>query len=491
MRLTLLLVGFLLILVAGFFVLKNNNCLTVYAPTYLPQGDSISQKRVDMKDCPKAVSFVGTISKWEAEEKNADEGVKIYRFNTSSMKFEERNGRKYTFVNDRDNKPSLLGFIENTFVFITNSRTDSQLSEEEMVKIFEGLEKEPFEIKLPNLIDLAKIKLTFPNLDKVNIKKNYTRNYPQVIKSTFNPGKDHVDTLLTTYLDKTKEVGFNTITIYVLHQYDNGVMKVVSPVGGPHFSNSADGEHIDMIEEAKSKGFAVYLGLEFGGGHNPTLGVPQQQFLDDTKKAALKWADIGERYKVEYFAPATEMDFHINKEYFTNSPQSTERVVEIVNRFHQDLLAELRTIFKGKLVYQHASFTSTDVDGTGYDFVGPDFGPSGMDLERFRSETRKYLNNASLVARKSNTNWIIPEFGVAFKRPDKNNPQGGESLKNSQGEDMGTLQDEYFQIFIEEYMNLKGEPKPKGVGIFSYIHPISSIKDRPAEQIIKKFFSEI
>lgn len=135
--------GIILMLV----VLPKGTCYPVYTLTYIPSPYTLSEVKFNkvaegaMNCTTEAVRYInGDSMDWSLEEREKEIGLKTYRFDTKHMEFSEENGRKYAFVNDRNNNPALLGFIENTFVYITNT-TKQKLSREDMIAIFKGLQK--------------------------------------------------------------------------------------------------------------------------------------------------------------------------------------------------------------------------------------------------------------------------------------------------------------------------------------------------------------
>lgn len=312
----------------------------------------------------------------------------------------------------------------------------------------------------------------------------------EVIKGTFDPG--YTESLLQNNLKGVSGTGFNTIYIYLNYEYDQeGSLKLASPFGKGDFSPKAPDEYTGLIKLAKQNNLGVHLTLEFGGGHNKPLGVPQDKFLEDVRREATNWAAIAEENQVESFAPASEIDFHINKEYFGNDPARRGEVVKIVNEFHADVLPEIKKVFAGKTVYQHASYDHSTIDATGYDLIGVDFGPAGRDLDQFRSDVKGWFKTVSETAKNSHTDWFVSEFGVTFKKLEMGQREGGEVLKTNSGESYDDLQDEFYKVATEEYLNFSGDEKPKGFGIFSYLHPIAKVYERPAEKVLKDFFSKI
>lgn len=323
------------------------------------------------------------------------------------------------------------------------------------------------------------------------VRGTYTRRYPNVIKGTFNPGRDQIDQLLSTDLQQARATGFNTVYVYVNHQYDNRVMKVVSPVGGPHFSATAKDEYLQMIKDIKSGGFAIYLTLEFGGGRPSPFGVSRAQYLADTKRAAIAWAKIGEELQVEFFGPASELDWHLNREYLGNDWRKNDAALAIGTRFHREILPEIKKVFTGKTVYQYGYATRTPVRVPGYDLIGVDFNFSGKSLPDFRTYVRDVYATTAAGARQSNTEWFVAEYWTRYRDFPKEGGGAGPVLKNAKGQSMDTLQDDYLKIATEEYLRFSGKKKPQGFGIMSYHAPIAAVINRPAEGVLKAFFRKI
>lgn len=131
----------------AFFLFQQRNCYPVYDLTYVPPVYDLSQVKFNKvaqsaRNCStEAVRFInGDSFEWSLEEREKETGLKTYRFDTRHMNFVEMNGRRYTFVSDRNGNPALLGFIENTFVYITNTQ-EPKLSKEDMVRMFDTLRK--------------------------------------------------------------------------------------------------------------------------------------------------------------------------------------------------------------------------------------------------------------------------------------------------------------------------------------------------------------
>lgn len=135
--------GIILMLV----VLPKGTCYPVYTLTYIPSPYTLSEVKFNkvaegtMNCSVEAVRYInGDSMDWSLEQREKEIGLKTYRFDIKHMDFVEENGRKYAIVNDRNNNPALLGFIDNTFIYITNTK-EQKLSKEDMVAMFTSLQK--------------------------------------------------------------------------------------------------------------------------------------------------------------------------------------------------------------------------------------------------------------------------------------------------------------------------------------------------------------
>lgn len=139
------------ILLGGIFAFSyfpKGKCYDVYALTYVPLSYDLSQIRFNKEAEKKSscstegVRFVnGESIDWVLEEEHAEEGVRTHNFDLTHMNFVEKNGRKYTFVNDRNGNQALLGFIDNTFIYL-NNENGQKLSKEDMIVMFDSLKKQ-------------------------------------------------------------------------------------------------------------------------------------------------------------------------------------------------------------------------------------------------------------------------------------------------------------------------------------------------------------
>jgi len=319
---------------------------------------------------------------------------------------------------------------------------------------------------------------------------NFVRVYPPIIKATFDPGSDIFNKLLNENYTRAQRVGFNTVYIYVNHDYDQGTLKLVSPIGGPHFSSTAQAEYEELIRAAKQKGYAVLLALQFAMPNSNPLGVPQEQFLRDAEAAAQQWAAIAEQYQVEFFAPGSEIDVPLRYEYFGGNGNRDDEVFALTNAYHQVVLPAITQVFQGKTVYQHSYSARGEVEAAGYDLIGIDFNHANLPLAQFPAYVRKVYAQAAQAAKTSQTDWYVAEYWANFRGKGQG-PQPGEVLKNQAGQSLDELQDDYLHIATTEYLKFTGDPAPQGFGVMSYQHPLAQIIDRPAEKVLTEFFRQL
>ena len=201
---------------------------------------------------------------------------------------------------------------------------------------------------------------------------SYQRSYPSVLKGVLDPGPADAARLVTTELENIRLLGANTIYVYVDYSYEGGKFQYTSGGGRPADQSQNEQDYINLIKLIKQQGLAVHLATSFGGGENSQFGVPLETLLKDIQEVDLKWAAIGEQYQVETYAPSSEIDYQIFREYYGADWEDTaghREAAETSNRYHSDILPQLREVFKGKLIYQ-AGLYSAYLGSAGYDIFG-------------------------------------------------------------------------------------------------------------------------
>lgn len=332
---------------------------------------------------------------------------------------------------------------------------------------------------------------TPPSLQELEKERsNLKRVYPKTIKGLLDPAGVDFRKITESEIPRVKELGVNTLYVYTDYKYNNGKLRLsTTSRGGPTFADNAVNDYIWQIIQAKKNGFAVMLSISFGGGENSSFKVSSEQFLNDAKNAALFWAEIAEKYQVEYFVPASELDWQIYREYYSPDWNQHTKAISSFNKFHTDLLPEIRKRYKGKVAIQKALRTDK-ILVPGYDLIGLDNNPNGKSPEQFRLDIKQDFKDTETIAKNSQAGWFLAELWVPYLEhtgPDKPKVK----TKDEKGTFYEENQHKFYQVAIEEYQNYQGEIKPSGFGFTSYLLEQSSIKNRPAEKIVKDFFSKI
>lgn len=302
----------------------------------------------------------------------------------------------------------------------------------------------------------------------------FTRNYPEVIKGNWEPSDMHMAKMLRDDPDRLKELGVNTVSVSVEYEFN----------ADGSYNTRGDERLIANIVRAKEKGFAVLVTPNFVGpsGHNfEEEGIPitLEEYLKISEEVALKWAEISEKYKVEFFAPQNEFDFMIRNNFADTGPE----VAEITSNWHKQMLPKIEQVYTGKKMAKLANIEE-EIDVTGYDYVGITISHGNEPVERTGMHISQQYSTLSRVAEISGAQWLVSEAWF---------PYGGPfypEAKNEDGESLDELQDDYFKVSIGEYLKIT-ENKPSGYIFIAWIMPGMDIKDRPAEAVLKEFYSEI
>ncbi|MBI3334048.1 hypothetical protein HYZ97_01035 [Candidatus Pacearchaeota archaeon] len=324
------------------------------------------------------------------------------------------------------------------------------------------------------LIFLVQEEPSNPEKDKIILE----RSYPEIIKGNWEPSTHHMDLILENEIENIKALGVNTISIVPHYDYKDKELVL----------RDRKQDHIDRILKAKENGFAILLVPDFVGGDNAKSSVPLSQFLEDARNISLEWASIAEEYEIEYFAPQNEFDWFIRHSYFNDSSEHFDEAVKISSKWHQDIIPEIKVRFEGKTMYKFAS-ESNLINTSGYDYAALDFGHYQRSLSDFREGIKRIYNITSYIAHNSNSSWIVGEAWMPYK--ERRGPIAAGDLYSQDNISINDLQDEYFQVAGEEYLNFQGPVKPSGFIFIAYLMPSMEIKDRPAEKTIRDFFEKM
>lgn len=319
----------------------------------------------------------------------------------------------------------------------------------------------------------------------------YERHQPKTIKGVLDPGVTDAKALVTDSFSDLEKLGTNTFYVYVDYSYNNGQLQLTTE-GVADNQSQAEQKYIELIKLAKQKGLAVHVALSFSGGQNSSFGVPIEQFMADIEPFDIKWAEVAQQYKAETFAPSSEVDWQMFREYYQakwDDQAGFDNAINKSNEYHARVLPKLREVFSGKIIYQ-AGLWSDKLGSVGYDIYGTGLNTSGAELKDFRDLAKKVYGYAQTNANRQGGGWMVTEFWAPIYEqgpPGKTYP----ALKTPSGTPYPEIQDQFYKIAIEEYQNWQGPLKPLGFSFTTYLGQHSKIKDRPAEALINEFYKSL
>ena len=318
-------------------------------------------------------------------------------------------------------------------------------------------------------VGIPDILANFPFPD-VEIRKSvgkFERSYPATIKGLWEPSPIHFTKAVRD--ERLKELGVNTVSVSVEYEFDKE--------GRLHLK-SGEEELISNIIRAKRAGFAVLVAPNFvgPGGYNfveEGIPVTKEKYLQVSREVALKWADISERYGVEFFAPQNELDVTVRQ--FCEDGELTR----LVESWHREVLPELRELFHGKLVAKLAD-SYPELNLSGYDYVGVTVYHGNLGLEEFRNFVRGEYSRLVSSSRVSGADCLVTEVWLPYGGPFYS------FTESREGVSLDELQDDYFRISIEELPS-----SCKGYVFMAWTMPGMDVRGRPAEQVLREFFGSI
>ena len=208
---------------------------------------------------------------------------------------------------------------------------------------------------------------------------------------------------------------------------------------------------ISQIVEAHKKGIQVYLVPNF---RHPTTFPDRslaETYLENFTPIVLEWAHIAEQYGVALFSPGNELDKPFPRDLVATWLHDI--IPEIKERYHGLTVAKLKDVF--------------DMNFSGYDYVGfTTIGRKNPGVVREQVELAK-----KYAERDGARGVIISEFGwdVRFDEEDG-------AGKEKQAEVIE-------QVFRESWGEVDG------YFVVSWLLPGYSVKGKPAEQVIERWFT--
>ena len=311
----------------------------------------------------------------------------------------------------------------------------------------------------------------------------FTRNYPDVIKGNWEPNGHHMERMILKDSDRLKEMGVNTVSIAINYEFNRD--------GTPFIRD----EHrsLSNLVRAKEEGFAVFLVPSLGKAtlydfDKEGVAITKEEYLTICEEVSLEWAEFAEEYQVEYITPISEFDGIVQMNFAGEEPwgERFPETAKVVGEWHRRVLPKMREVFTGKIStkfgYVYKELAARADDFAGYDIIGTASTHDNYGLDHARISIKDVFNHTATIAEETNSSWAVLEAWM---------PIGGPlwpTKTNEDGESLDSLHDEYYRISTEEYLKRGG-----GVGyIFhSWTMPISPVKDRPAEQVLTDFFSQI
>ena len=204
---------------------------------------------------------------------------------------------------------------------------------------------------------------------------------------------------------------------------------------------------ISQIVEAHEKGLQVYLIPNFRHPSTSTERSLAETYLENFTPIVLEWADIAQQYGVALFSPGNELDKPFPRDLVA---AWLHDIIPQINARYQGLtIAKLKDVF--------------DMNFSGYDYVG------------FTNIGRK------------NSGGVREQVELAKKYADRDGARGviisefGWNVRSDEGEETQAKTIE--QVFRESWGEVDG------YFIISWLLPGYSVKGRPAEQVIKQWFT--
>lgn len=189
--------------------------------------------------------------------------------------------------------------------------------------------------------------LIVPEPDLEELKRNviFERNYQRPIKAVWEPGPANNRNGITYFVDDYQEMGVNTYSITPKYSRQSGkLIHTIDRAAG----EKADTEKMASIIKAKKAGLQVVLVAhdlyDMFPDANRNEKFNPEEYIEEIKATALKWARIAEEYKVEYFVPINEFEYIL---YENGYP--AEQACEITNQMYKEVIPKVRESFNGKI----------------------------------------------------------------------------------------------------------------------------------------------
>ena len=310
-----------------------------------------------------------------------------------------------------------------------------------------------------------------------------TREYPAVIKGNWEPNESYMALVLAAS-DRLRGLGVNTLSCAAEYEFKDD---------GSYFMRN-EGLRRSNLVRAKQMGFAVYVGVSFVGSGQVSIAdrgaqITLEEYLEISEELALEWARFAEECGVEYFCPQQELDYMILQNFILALDEAAiAEGARVVAEWHRDILPKVKEVYSGKVVAKFAYMlegkAATGEYYRGYDYLGVAIGHGQQSLEEFRPMVREnYYEPLAEMAGLAGCDWIVGEAWLSY------GGRGSPFYENVEGESLDELQDDYYRIMIEEYLGFSGM-KPAGFIFCAWRMPGLRVSDRPAEEVLREFFTQ-
>jgi hypothetical protein len=305
------------------------------------------------------------------------------------------------------------------------------------------------------------------------------RIYTETIKGNWEPHDRAFQWMMRNeeVVKRLKAIGVNTVSLVAGYQLRNN---------GSYLILGREGL-IQSLTRAKSNGFSVFLATDVVlGDRLPLEGTPGeklQSYLQSSEQVVLEWAEIAEKYKVEYFGLENELNDRFDHPDFPEAIQAQQGAalrIKLANKWYARMLPKVREIFSGKVVAKFGAMDAS-LDVPGYDYFAFTLDHYQLDLDHFRESVRRDYERAAKVASSSGVDWFVGETYFFYTE---------KHLKLDLAEEkrLKDLQDDYFDTALEEFIQFDGAPKPVGFIFGGYLTEGQAIQGRPAEKVIEKYY---
>lgn len=244
------------------------------------------------------------------------------------------------------------------------------------------------------------------NVEELKKDVAFERKYQEPIKAVWEPGPANNRNGIMYFVDYYKDLGVNTYSITPKYNHKDGeLIHVADYVIG---EDAADNEKIANIIRAKKAGFQVVLVAHDlydlfpdVSGKDPNFNPAD--YYNDIENTALKWAQIAEDYKVEYFVPVNEFEYVMYENGY-----SAQEACDATNNLYKRIIPKVREIYKGKIYCRvggmDAKFSCMDFSQC--DMFGFTYGFSGGNPE---SNFKAGFETAEEVSKRDGKKYIMAE----------------------------------------------------------------------------------